>query len=82
MKIRVAMKDPDAVYDAIKDAVNAEMKSRVEAGELTKEEARMLADDRMGDVTEIASRWFLYGEYLVAEMDTEAKTCRVVPRDE
>jgi hypothetical protein len=30
-------------------------------------------------VQELCSTWFSYGEYLTVEIDTEAKTCTVLP---
>jgi hypothetical protein len=59
MKLRVMMKNPDALEKAVKAAAG---KSHVEQEKLYK----------------LASRWFLWGEILCVEIDTEAETCTVV----
>lgn len=75
MKIKVTMKDPDALGDALKEAVAAE----VEALGLPEDERDALIDLRTEKVADIANRWFEYGEYLQVEIDTDAGTCVVLP---
>lgn len=75
MKIRVTMKDPDSLYDAVRDAVQEE----VEKMNLDSEETEALVEIRADKVNNMTGRWFNYGEYLTVEIDTEANTCTVVP---
>lgn len=75
MKITVSMKDPDTLDDAIKDAVAAEIK----AVDLPDDEKDLLIKSRVEKAREVCRKWFEYGEYLVVEVDTDAKTCVVKP---
>jgi hypothetical protein len=78
MIFRVTMHDPDTLYDAIQDAV-----ADLPLGNLDNAEAELVRDKRAEKVGELCSRkWFEYGEYLTVEIDTEAKTCVVVPNKE
>jgi hypothetical protein len=75
MIFRVTMHDPDTLHDAIQDAV-----ADLPLGNLDNAEAELVRDKRAEKVGELCSRkWFEYGEYLTVEIDTEAKTCVVVP---
>jgi hypothetical protein len=76
MKFTVQMKDPDTLYDAIKDAVKENLSS---IPGLDSDEREKLQEIREESVREIASKWFKYGEYLRVEIDTDAKTCMVLP---
>jgi hypothetical protein len=75
MKFRVAFKDPDALIDAIDEAT-----AKGEFPGLEEEEAQAVQEIRKENVRELCLRWFEFGEYLTVEIDTEAKTCIVVPR--
>lgn len=77
MKFRVTMKDPDTLHDAIHDAVVAE----IENTGLPAEEQAALREPRCDAACEVAGRWFEYGEYLTVEIDTDAGTCVVVPKE-
>jgi hypothetical protein len=77
MKIRVTMKDPDTLHDSIKEAVADSLK---DLG-LSTVELRAVAETRHESISTIARKWFEYGEYLTVEIDTEAQTCVVVPRN-
>lgn len=68
------MKDPDCLYDAVNEALDKNMPPQ-----LTREEWEQLKETRAENVRDIAGKWFEYGEYLTVEIDTEAKTCTVVP---
>lgn len=74
MKIKIRLKDPDTLHDAISDAVNES-----EILGLSEEEARAVKDARKEEYMEIAGEWFEYGEYVMLELDTEAKTMKVLP---
>lgn len=76
MKFRVTMKDPDSLYDAIRESVS---KSLANIDDIAEHEKDALADGRVEDVEKITGKWFEYGEYLTVEVDTEAKTCVAVP---
>lgn len=75
MRIRVTMKQPDVLDDAITDAV-----SELSISALDEDEMRAVRNTRADKIRGLASRWFEYGEYLTVEIDTEAETCTVVPR--
>lgn len=76
MKFQVTMKDPDVLYDAIKEALEKEIMS----AEFEDDEERdMILETRQGKVAKICAKWFGFGEYLTVEIDTEKKTCTVVP---
>lgn len=77
MKIKVTMKDPDTLHDAIDEAVREEL---TQNESLDQDERELLAESRSEKYGEIAQKWFEYGEYLTVEIDTDAKTCVVVPR--
>jgi len=78
MKFRVQLKDPDSLSDAIADAVDKE----VDAMGLPGDEAEAVKDKRMTKISELCDEWFRYGEYLLVEIDTDAKTCVVLPAKE
>lgn len=76
MKFRVTMKDPDTLHDEIDDAI------KKDPGLLSiadKDEREAVAAIRKEKLHDLCRQWFEYGEYLVVEIDTEAKTCTVVP---
>lgn len=75
MKFRVTMKDPDTLYEAIKEAVD----EQVEALPLDEDEREDVAETRIEKVKELCGTWFKYDEYLEVEIDTDAETCVVVP---
>lgn len=76
MKIKVTMKDPDTMYDAVQDAVTAEVK----AMGLSADEAESLIELRTTKERAKMDKWFEYGEYLAVEFDTEAMTATVIAR--
>ena len=73
MKIRVMMKDPDTLDDAIDEAIEADVASIAD-----EEEREAVAEVRKERAHAVAKKWFEYGEYLQVEIDTEAKTCTVL----
>lgn len=74
MKVHVTMKNPDTLQDAILDAVKRDVASLG----LSPVEATAVVDLRFEAVSELAARWFRYGEYLDVEIDTEVETCVVL----
>jgi hypothetical protein len=75
MKFKVTMKDPDTLGEAIREAVELDVRVIED-----KDEAAAVAEIRCGKLSELCKQWFEFGEYLTVEIDTEAKTCTVVPR--
>jgi hypothetical protein len=78
MKFRVTMKDPDTLSDAIDEAVEESTSAEVLVG-FSDEEREAVAEKRREAYSAIAGKWIEYGEYLTVEIDTEAKTCTVIP---
>ena len=75
MKIKVTMKDPDTLQDAIIDAFK-----NLSIDGVNDEEIEAIRQRRGEAINDMATRkWFEYGEYLTVEIDTEAQTCIVVP---
>jgi hypothetical protein len=76
MKFKVQMKDPDTLYDAMRDAIGEDVR---EIPGLSDQEREAVQEKRQEAVSELCAKWFEYGEYLTVEIDTEAQTCVVVP---
>lgn len=76
MKIKVTMKDPDTLGDAVDDAVRTEI-ARIDGLDAADREA--LFEGRREKVGELAAKWFKWGEYLSVEIDTDAGTATVLP---
>ena len=75
MKFKVYMKDPDVLHDGIEEALDEDLKS----SGLPDDEQEALREIRFEKASDVASKWFQYGEYLTVEIDTEKETIRVVP---
>lgn len=73
MKFIITMKDPDGVYDSIEDSLTTP-----DLSNLTEEEADAVIEKRREERTEIISKWFEYSEYISIEIDTDAKTARII----
>jgi hypothetical protein len=76
MKIKIQLKDPDGVYDSIKEAAR---KSVREIKELTEEEQSALEEKRHQDLASKCRKWIEYGEYVTIEIDTETGEAIVLP---
>lgn len=74
MKIRVTLKDPDALQDAINEAVDEEIKK---LDDILREDSEDISEVFEEKAKNVAREWFKYGEYLTVEIDTSAKTCTV-----
>ena len=74
MKIRVTMKDPDGVSDAITEAAQ----QSVAGMKLDDDEREELEESRREKIGKQLSKWFEYGEYLEVDIDLEAGTATVV----
>ncbi len=80
MKFRVTFKDPDTLDDTIKEVVDDGIASKFAAKQYDDEEAGAVRDVQIERLRKLCSRWFEYGEYVVIEIDTDAKTASVVER--
>lgn len=76
MKIKITLKDPDGVYESIKEAAETSV-SAVDG--LSKKEREELAETRAEQIKEDCGKWVEWGEYVTIEIDTEAGTATVCP---
>lgn len=74
MKIKVTMKDPDTMIDAVREVVERD----VQAMGLPDDEAESLIEMRVEKEQGKLGKWFRYSEYLAVEFDTEAMTATVL----
>lgn len=74
MKIRITFKTPDAVDEAIEEAVG----NTLPVG-IPEDEQKAIADLRVEKVKAASRKWFEWGECATVEWDTDANTCTVVP---
>jgi hypothetical protein len=75
MKFRVTLKDPDCLDDAIMEALD----KNISPLGLPDDEENALIAIRGTNISDLCSTWFEYKEYLTVEIDTDARTCVVVP---
>jgi hypothetical protein len=74
VKIKVTMKDPDTMIDAVREAVESD----VHAMGLPEDEAESLIEMRADKEQGNLAKWFRYSEYLAVEFDTETMTATVL----
>jgi len=74
MQFRVTMKTPDALEEALTEAV---VQSGISGD--SGEDIYCKQVDAIQDTTALCRKWFEHGECLTVEIDTEAQTCTVVP---
>ncbi len=77
MKIKVTMKDPDCLSDALADAVREYKTMLIEDKALPEDEAAAAAEAAKEKAYEIAGDFFEYGEYLTVIIDTDTKTATI-----
>lgn len=77
MKFRVTLKTPDALDEAIHEAVEDSLMDADD--DLDTDEIVAVGDIRSENWREISNTWFKHGECLTVEIDTDARTCVVVP---
>ena len=70
MKLKITLKDPDGVYESIKDAAES---STGDTDGLDDNELEELAQK----LEEQCKPWIEYGEYVTIEIDTDAGTATV-----
>lgn len=76
--ITVTMKDTDALYDAIQEKVQDELKT----SGLPEDEQELLQEARQEKYSDALDKFFEYSEYVTLEFDTEARTGRIVTKAE
>lgn len=77
MKIRISLKDPDAMYEAVAEAIKKDCSTLVN---LTANERAEIAEARAEEIaSEIGNRWMPYKEYLTFEVDTDTWTATILP---
>lgn len=79
MKVRVTLKDPDTMQDAVDDAFK---RLPVPDGVSPEEFAAIREERANAAKSEISDAWMAWGEYLVVEFDLDAKTATVLPASE
>lgn len=75
-KFRITFKDPDGVYEDIRDEVQRQLEPF--DTRLDEEEIDTLADERTASLHQFLETWIRFQEYITIEFDTEAKTATVV----
>jgi hypothetical protein len=78
MKIRIVLKDPDTLLDAISDARFDLVNKLVSDHGLTKDGAEAEASARIQKMIDFSGKYFKYGEYLAVELDDEENTITVL----
>lgn len=73
MKIKITLKDPDGVYESLREAAT----NSITALELEKGEREDLIESRHERYGEECKQWIEYGEYVTIEIDTDAGTATV-----
>ncbi len=73
MKVMITFKDPDGVYECVRDAVQESLPDGLDDGE--QEE---LLESRTEATFEKLKQWLKWKEYVTVEFDTEAGTAVVV----
>ena len=77
-KIKIQLKDPDTLYDAVQEFVAEELKN----SGLPEDEQDLLKEAREEKYRDACSIYFRYGEYVTIEIDTETSKARVMPWSE
>lgn len=81
MKVRVVMKDPDTMHDAVEAAVQKDVARTTDGLEAS--ERADIAESRAEAIrAQISDKWMHYSEYLCVEFDTDAGTATVIESDD
>jgi hypothetical protein len=75
MKIKITLRDPYGVYDAVDNA--AEISARSVSG-LSEHEIDQIKEARRVRIAEDVKPWIDHGEYVRIEIDTESGTATVL----
>ena len=73
MKIKITLKSPDAIHDAVQAAVISEMPDGLEGADFRHEVTTRMNELFYGPL----HKWIVHKEYLTVEIDTDAGTARV-----
>lgn len=76
-KLKIYLKDPDTLYDSINDHFEDE-----NFGLSDPEEIELLKEKRKEKLSELCSKWFKYGEYVMLEVNIENQTIKVLEVNE
>lgn len=72
MKLKITLKDPDGVYESIKDAAFSTTGDTEKLGN-----SELEAETRREQLEEQCKPWIKCGEYVTIEIDTDAGTATV-----
>lgn len=75
MIINITLKDPDGVYDSIRNAAQEQVDN---IDGLSPRDAEVLTDKRHKEFAESLKPWIECGEYVRLEIDTEKQTATVI----
>lgn len=75
MKISMTFKDPDGVYESIREAAKEEFKKRIAEGADPEE---VTFESVVNEIKDALVRWLQYSEYVHICIDTEAQTATVI----
>lgn len=74
MKVKLFLKDPDGVYESVRDAVQETLPDG-----LSDTEQEELLASRTDDTHEKLKAWVQWKEYVTVEIDTETGEAKVLP---
>ena len=74
MKLKITFKDPDGVYECVRDAVQETLPEG-----LSEEETDELLESRTESTFNTLRKWIEWKEYLSVEFDTVSGTATVLP---
>lgn len=81
MKLRVTMKDPDAILDAKADLRHELVNQLVNDLNISRTAAEVEVSERFSKLDHLVSQYFEWGEYVTIELDTDAGTATLVRRE-
>jgi len=73
MKFQITMKDPDSIYESIRNAINISRPN-----ELTDEEWEVVFAIRENSMNKILQKWISYNECITIEIDTVLNTATIL----
>lgn len=76
MKLKLTLKDPDGVYEMIREAAENQV---LEMEGLDDDESESLIESRHEKIDEQLEKWIKYSEYVRIEFDLDAGTATVLP---
>lgn len=77
-KIRIHLKDSDALYEAVGKAVRESLPTDILDGD----ECDLLVEGRQDTLYEKFKKWFTYGELVTLEYDPVTDTLKVLEADQ